>query len=324
MNLQQLEYIVSVDVHRQFIAAAEANHVTQATLSMMVKKLEEELGVQLFDRSRQPVRPTPAGERVIARAKEILRGVQRLRESVAEEQHGLSGELRLGIIPTLAPYLLPLFIAPFLERYPEVRLSVSEHTTEELVRRLRDDSLDAGILATPLKASGITEHPLFYEPFVVYASSVEQWPRKRYLLSEDIDVERLWLLEEGHCLRSQVVNLCALKRREKELHRLDLEAGSIETLKKIVETNRGITILPELAVKDLSAQQRRNIRRFQAPVPVREVSLVTAHHFSRTRLVQALCDEVMRSVPAAMRSKERTRKIPVQVRERNGRGANAL
>lgn len=302
MNIQQLEYIVAVDTYRHFVKASEKCFVTQATLSMMIRKLEEEMHIKIFDRSRQPVVPTEIGSKVIAQAKKILLETSRLKEMVREEQGELKGELRIGIIPTLAPYLLPLFMNTFLKKYPLVKLRISELTTDDIVHKLEHHDLDVGILSTPLQLASLNEEPLFYEQFVVYASPKEKILKKKYILANDIDVNRLCLLEEGHCLRSQVVNLCELKNKEKELNRLDFATGSIETLKRIVEADQGITILPVLALKDMSARQKKHIRYFKAPAPVREIGLVTYRYFVKEKLVSCLKEEILRHIPPEMRS----------------------
>ncbi len=302
MNLQQLEYIVAVDVHRHFVTAAEKCFVTQATLSMMIKKLEDELEVKIFDRSKQPVVPTETGKLIIAQAKKALQDTARIKEIVNEERGLVRGELKVGIIPTLAPYIIPMFINSFLKKYPDVKLQISELTTEAITEKLEQYSLDVGIMATPLNNTALIEQPLFYEQFVVYASAQEKLLKKKYLLAQDIDINRLWLLEEGHCLRSQVMNLCELKHREKELHQLDFESGSIETLKKIVDLNQGITILPELALNDLHASQRDRVRQFKSPAPVREISIVTFRHFVKEKLIDALKQEILDNIPADMKS----------------------
>lgn len=304
MNLQQLEYIIAVDTHRHFVTAAEKCFVTQATLSMMIKKLEDELDVKIFDRSKQPVVPTETGKLIIAQARQVVEGAARVREIVNEERGQVRGELKIGIIPTLAPYIIPMFVNNFMKKYPDVKLKISELTTETIIEKLEEHTLDVGLLATPLNNAALIEQPLFYEQFVVYASSEEKLLKKKYLLANDIDVNRLWLLEEGHCLRSQVVNLCELKLREKELHQLDFEAGSIETLKKIVDLNQGITILPELALRDLGDAHKNNIRFFKSPAPVREVSLVTFRHYVKKKLVDALREEILANVPEKMKSAE--------------------
>jgi len=311
MNLQQLEYIIAVDTFRHFVTAAEKSFVTQATLSMMIKKLEDELNVKIFDRSKQPVVPTEIGKKIIVQAKEVVAGAKRLKEIVSEENNFTQGELRVGIIPTLAPSLLPFFLNSFLKKYPQVKLKISELTTDSIVQKLEEMNLDIGLLATPLGKSNLDETPLFYEQFVVYASDSEKVSKKKYVLPKDIDVNRLWLLEEGHCLRNQVVNLCELKEREKELHRLDFEAGSIETLKKIVEANQGITILPELALRDMTQKQKNHIRYFKSPAPVREISIVTYRHFMKRKLIDAFIKEILKSIPQEMTSPKRTHVVEI-------------
>ena len=305
MNLQQLEYILAVDTWKHFSTAAAKCHVTQPTLSMMIQKLEEELEVKIFDRSKQPVVTTAIGLTVVEQARMILGEVSNLRKVVAEQKVAVSGELRIGIIPTLAPYLLPLFLHGFLKKYPKLKLKISELTTDQIVEKLGTQQLDAGILATPLKIAAIKELPLFYEQFVVYASPNEKLMKKKYLLADDIDVSHLWLLEEGHCLRSQVVNLCELKRKETLLQNLDYEAGSIETLKKMVDMNSGITILPELALRDLSKAQLKKTRFFKSPAPVREVSIVTYRYFVKANLIEALQKEILSHIPKEMLVQDR-------------------
>ena len=205
---------------------------------MQIQKLEAELEVQLFDRSKVPVVPTAEGVEIIQQARVILKEVERLGELVRERKGEMIGDLRLGILPTVAPYLLPLFLNGFLQKYPGIRLKVTELTTEAIVDRLKKHLLDAGLLVTPLDDPGIFEQPLFYEEFVVYVSPAEEVYRKRYVLADDIDVRHLWLLEEGHCMRSQIMHLCELKTQMQEDNNFHYEAGSIETLKKMVETQQ--------------------------------------------------------------------------------------
>lgn len=302
MNIQQLEYIIAVNECRHFVKASEKCYVTQATLSMMIKKLEEELKVKIFDRSRQPVVPTEIGNKIIAQAKIIVNETNRMKEIVLGEQEELSGELRIGIIPTLAPYLLPLFMNSFLKKYPRVRLKISELTTDDIIDKLQRHDIDAGLLSTPLNNSSLTEQPLFYEEFVVYASSKEKILEKKYILADDIDINRLCLLEEGHCLRSQVFNLCELRKKGTDVHQLDFATGSIETLKKIVDANQGITILPMLALADLTAKQKNNVRYFKKPVPAREIGLVTYRYFIKEKLIESLKKEILNAIPSEMKT----------------------
>ncbi len=303
MNLQQLEYLVAVDRHRHFVKAAESCFVTQATLSMMIKKLEDELGVKVFDRSKVPVVPTDIGKAIIDQAKVVLKESKKLEELVHYQKGMLLGDLRLGIIPTLAPYLLPLFLPAFLEQYPQVRLHISEMNTETIIEHLENQQLDAAILATPLKLSTLNENPLFYEQFVVYASPDNKLMKKKYVLTSDIDLNRLWLLEEGHCLRNQALNLCELKKKEMDGFQLDYEAGSIETLKRLVNINEGITIIPELALLDMSEAEMECVRFFRPPAPVRQISIVTYRHFVKERLLEIVKKTIHQSLPASMRVK---------------------
>lgn len=305
MNLQQLEYIIAVDEHRHFVTAAEKCFVTQATLSMMIKKLEDELDVKIFDRSKQPVIPTDIGKKIIKQARIILNESNKIKNIIKEEEGTLSGELHLGIIPTLAPQLLPLFLNSFLKKHPLVHLKINELTTEEIITKLKTNSIDAGILATPLHQKELMEDILFYEQFVVYSSPEEKkLMRKKYLLAEDIDINKLWLLSEGHCLRSQVINLCELNKKEKSLHRLDFESGSIETLKRMVDSNQGITILPELAVMQLTSSERKRIKEFKSPAPVREISLVSYHHYAKHNLLKALKEAIINCLPDELKNRK--------------------
>ena len=302
MNTQQLEYIIAVDSCRHVVNASQKCFVTQATLSMMIKKLEGELNIKIFDRSRQPVVPTEICKKIIAQAKIILQESNRLKEIVEEDHGKLSGELKIGIIPTVAPYLLPLFMTSFLNKYPLVKLKISELTTDDIIHKLEQHDLDVGILSTPLNSPSLIEQTLFYEEFVVYASSKEKILKKKYVLANDIDINRLCLLEEGHCLRAQVFNLCELRDREKEIHQLDFATESIKTLKKIVEVRQGITILPMLALKDLTPKQKMNIRYFKKPAPVREIGLVTYRYFVKEKLIKGLKEEILNYIPQEMKT----------------------
>ncbi len=305
-TLLQLEYVVAVDTWRHFALAAEKCFITQPTLSMQIQKLERDLGVLLFDRSKQPVIPTEAGIAIIEQAREILKEAGRIPEMVAGMRGKVEGEIRLGIIPTIAPYLMPLFINKFLKKYPGIKLIIHELITEEIIDRLKKGQLDAGLLSTPLDEKSIREEPLFYEEFVVYLSKDDKSFSKKFLLPKDIDVSRLWLLEEGHCFRSQIMNLCELRKASGEDKRFDYETGSIETLKMMVELNHGITILPELSVDGLSASQKKMVRRFKAPAPVREVSIVTHRNFIKVKTITALKEEILNAIPDAMKTRSNT------------------
>jgi LysR family hydrogen peroxide-inducible transcriptional activator len=311
MTFTQLEYIVAVDTWRHFALAAKACFVSQPTLSMQIQKLEDQLGVKIFDRSKQPVIPTEMGKQLIEQARKILSEKQRMDEMVTEQKGIVSGELKIGIIPTLAPYLLPLFVQRFNKRYPLVRLVVNELTTDTIISRLKEGKIDMGILVTPLQENGIREYVLFYEELMVYVSRQNAAFKKNYVLPQDIDPGKLWLLEEGHCFRSQIVNLCELRKASKVHTHFDYEAGSIETLKRMVELNDGITILPELATMDLSRAQQNLIRHFKKPTPMREISVVVHRDFVKKKLIDALRETIMASVPEKIRLNKQQHVVPV-------------
>lgn len=311
MTLVQLEYILAVDTWRHFATAAANCHVTQPTLSMQIQKLEEELEVKIFDRSKQPVVPTEMGADILVQARVIMARRDELLESIQAKKGKLAGELRIGIIPTLAPYLLPLFIQPFSHKYPGVRLVVQEMMTELIISRLREGKIDAGILVTPLQEGGIREYVLFYEELMAYVSRKNAVYAKTYVLPQDIDPNKLWLLEEGHCFRSQIANLCELRKISRETSQFDYEAGSIETLRRMVELNDGITIIPELATFDLPPRQMQLIRHFRNPAPMREVSLVVHRNFVKKKLVDVLRQEILNTVPEKIMSNKPRNIIPV-------------
>jgi LysR family hydrogen peroxide-inducible transcriptional activator len=310
MTLIQLEYIVALDALKHFAKAAAHCHVTQPSLSMQVQKLEEELGIKIFIRTN-PVTTTETGQIVIDQAKKILSEAGAMHDLIQQEKNIVAGTLKIGIIPTLAPYLLPQFLQSFIKQFPLVRLSIHELTTENIVRQLRNGTLDAGIMATPLNIPELKEDFLFNEEFIAYVSRKEKLFNKKYLLPDDIDVHSMWLLEEGHCLRNQVMNLCALQKDASIEKHFDYAAGSIETLKHFVDKNGGITLLPELATYNMSSAKKTMLRYFKSPAPVREISLVTLKTFSKTRLINILKQTVMESLPPQMEQKKKVDVIPL-------------
>ena len=297
MTITQLEYIIAVDTYRHFATAAERCYVTQPTLSMQIQKLEDDLGGKIFDRSKQPVIPTEIGEEIIAQARIVVHETRMIYQLIKDKQGLMQGDLTIGIIPTLAPYLLPTFLHPFLVKYPDVKIKFKEMTREVIIERLKSGRIDAGLLVTPLHDSTIMEYPLFYEELLAYVSKDNAAHKKTYVVAADVNVKELWLLEDGHCFRNQVLNLCEIKLEAKAESHFEYEAGSIETLRKMVELNNGVTILPELASLDFNLKQQNMVRHFKAPVPVREVSLVTHRNFVKKKLVDVLKEEVLHSLP---------------------------
>ncbi len=309
MTLQQIEYIVALDQHRSFSKAASVCHVSQPSLSAAIAKLEDELGVKIFDRSRQPVIPTDIGQGIILQGRRMLAEAANLLQVVSEHQKKVQGAIRVGVIPTLAPYLLPLFLKDFAGKYPDVSLSIRENTTEQLLDQLHRNEIDAAILATPLNDPGLKEELLFYEDFAAYAPHEPQILNKQYLLSEEIEPDKLLLLEEGHCMRTQIENLCALQRAASHsLQNITYEVGSLETLKRLVENHVGITILPQLALLDLNEEQMQYVRFFQAPAPVREISLVFRQVQAKYRLLSAFKNCILANLPSVL-TRDREKRV---------------
>ncbi|MET3500960.1 LysR substrate-binding domain-containing protein [Mucilaginibacter sp. P25] len=305
MTITQLEYIVAVDTYRSFVLAAEKCFVTQPTLSMQVQKLEDTLGVKIFDRSKQPVVPTEIGIEIITQARVMLSESEKIKEIISDRQKELSGELRVGIIPTVSPYILPKIIHGFIEKYPQVKLIVWEQTTEEIIQQLKLGMLDCGILSTPLHENNLTEIPVFYENFVAYVSKNSKLSKKKNIVPDDIDMEEIWILNEGHCMREQVLNICQRRKSTRGFQHFEYNTGSVETLKRMVDQNNGATILPELALSELSEKQLDKVRYFKSPEPAREVSIVIQRNFLKRRMIEALKAEILEFVPKRMKSKKK-------------------
>lgn len=296
MTLQQLEYILALDKTRRFVRASELCGVTQPTLSAMIQKLEEELDCKIFDRSRNPIEVTEIGARIIKKAQEIVFQANQLRESVNNEKKLLSGTLQLAVIPTVAPYLLPQFIESFRKAYPHISLKVSEMHTHTIIEKLRVAEIDMAILSTPLDDPKILEVPLYYEKFAAYISPTESIYQRSQLSANDMPLDRLWVLEEGHCMRNQVFNFCD----EKPVFNHTYEAGSIDTLVKIVDVNGGYTVIPELHIELLSTEQRKNVRQIVKPEATREISVVIRHDFVREAMLNVVADCVKKTIPSHM------------------------
>ena len=302
----QLEYLVAVDRHGSFSKAATHCYVTQPTLSMQIQKLEAELGVVLFDRSRKPVQATPVGRAVIEQAYRTLREFRAIGELVRDQRDAVSGELRLGIIPTLGPYLLPRFIQGMLDVHRDIRVTVRELLTADMVEALCRDMLDAGIAATPLAMPGISETPLFYEPFHGFVSTGHRLAAKRNLSVGDFAADEMILLDSGHCLGSQVSQLCAGPTDfiAEGAARLRFVGGSLEGLVRIVESGHGVTLLPELAVRSLRSASRKRVRPLKSPVPTRQISLVTHGDGVKIRLLEVLAEAILNGIPGELKSKQ--------------------
>jgi LysR family transcriptional regulator, hydrogen peroxide-inducible genes activator len=300
MSLPQLEYIIALDNFRNFMRAADQCCITQPNLTIQVKKLEDELGVLIFDRQTFPIKPTEIGVQIIAQARQVIREASVLKELVNQNRQSIQGEYLIGIIPTLAPYLLPLFLKDFLAKYPEVRLRIEELQTAEIIYRLKHDLLHIGILTTPLEEANLREIPIFYEPLLLYIIPEHPLAQQNFIQAQDLSRQELLLLKEGHCFRNQVLNICSPHESnpEKQWH---YESGSLETLKRMVEQNLGYTLVPELSV--FEQLQDSKVKRFNAPEPTREISLVVHNSFSRELMLEKLHSEILSKIPASFQTK---------------------
>lgn len=305
LSLTQLQYVLAVERHGSFSQAARACHVTQPTLSMQIKKLEDELGVVLFDRSAQPIRATPIGRKILEQSAVVLSQAARLQDLVNEAKERLSGVLHLSVIPTLAPYVLPLFLQRFAESYPDVQLKVEERTTDAIIEALREHRTDVGLLATPLDEPMLRELPLFHEPFYVYAKKGGRLAELNQVSDDDLSRERVLLLSEGHCLRTQVMRVCGYRqnRQKKAASHFEFESGSIETLCHMVDKGLGYTVIPHLA-KSWNVTRHGRVIPFADPQPSREVSLVVHESFAREALLRALNQSIVRSLPPELQQPE--------------------
>jgi LysR family hydrogen peroxide-inducible transcriptional activator len=312
-SLTQLTYILALEEAKNFGAAARKCHVSQPSLSAQIQKLEDELGVLLFDRSRQPVVPTEIGRKVLVQARKVINDTQAIESIVLQEKGEIAGEFRLGIIPTLSQYLIPFIVRPFTSKYPKVFLVLEEGLTDQLIEKLKRDELDAAILVTPLENESIDEVPLFYEPFWVYPSPDHPLARTKSVKAGDLDPHDLWLLKEGHCFRAQALQLCKGHQRSaagaREARAVRLESGNLEVLRSLVDQSGGLTLLPDLAVRALPAEERKRVRPFAKPAPVREVSLVQSRRHQKKRIFDALEGVIRVSIPRDLPQKAASQQV---------------
>lgn len=306
MTLTQLSYVVAVDRYRHFATAAEKSYVTQPTLSMQIHKLEDELGITIFDRSKSPVVPTEIGEKIIKEAKEILKQSKHIEDIAHLAEDELQGTFRVGIIPTVAPYLLPLFLRSFTEKYPNVKLIFEEIVTNELLSLLDQDHLDVGIIATPVEQGNIFEEDLYYEPFMGYVSKKHELAKKETLSVDDLEITNLWLLNEGHCFRDQTVKLCKKQRKDiMDNSMIEFESGNLETLKQLVEQDFGMTLLPYLAKNQIDEQcAKAHLRYFDDPVPRRKIRIIYGREYLKKNIIEAFKKEILETIPEELKKSE--------------------
>ncbi|TVR29056.1 MAG: LysR family transcriptional regulator [Balneolaceae bacterium] len=305
MTLTQLSYIVAVDKYRHFATAAEKSYVTQPTLSMQIHKLEDELGITIFDRSKSPVVPTEIGEKVVEQAKIILKESKQLSDIANFKENELRGTFKVGIIPTVAPYLVPLFLRSFVKKYPLIDLVFEELLTSEVIDKLGNDQLDAGIIATPTEQSFIYTEELFVEPFLGYLSHSHPLIDKKKLSVGDLDRTNIWLLNEGHCFRDQTVKLC---KEEKKNNRsaIEFKSGNLETLKRLVEQNFGMTLLPWTAVQEFDGNcTNAVIKEFEDPIPSRKLRLIYGRKHLKQTIIHAFKSSICSSIPKELKKTEK-------------------
>ncbi len=299
MNLQQLEYALTLEKLGSFTRAAQSLNMTQPALSLQIKNLENEIGISLFDRSRTRIEPTEQGLKFLLKAGEIVTAGKQLKEYALTLGNQFGGEIKLGIIPTLSPYLVPLFLDSLVNQYPELSLEIHELLTEEILQKIRLGDLDGGIISTPIVRQGITVSPLFYESFFMYSNHIRTSEAKSLKVS-NLDLNNLWLLEEGNCFRDQVSDICSLKNVKSNTH-ISYHCSSIDSLLRMVDNQGGTTILPELTTLSLDTNQEQNLVLLEDKV--REVGFVTRKLTGKEHLFEILCQKIRNSVPAPMREK---------------------
>lgn len=314
-SLTQLEYVLAVDKHRHFGKAAEACHISQPTLSQQIQKLEDELSIIIFDRIQKPIVTTDEGRRLIEQAKVVIREQEKLIHISRMGKKGLAGEFRLAIIPTIGTYLIPLFIKDFSSRYPEVELFIEELKTEASLEELRNDRLDGAILATPLERPGFKEHPLYYEPFVLYAAKGHPLLNKNRIAPKDLDGSQMWMLQDGNCFKTQVANFCSINPNQDSVFKnIHFQSGNLDTLCNVVKRNNGYTLIPDFFTQLMNPAEVRNcVRPFVSPVPAREVSFVYRRDHWKLEIVDALEKCVLRNLPEGVNTKRTRDHIVVEV-----------
>lgn len=299
MTITQLQYVLAVAEHQNFTVAAKKSFVTQPTLSMQVQKLEDELDVLIFDRSKKPISITEVGKKIVAQAKHIVNEAARIKDVVDQEKGFIGGDFTLGIIPTIMPTLLPMFLKNFIKAYPKVNLIIKEQSTENLIRNIQDGHLDAAIAATPLGIEFIKERPLYYEPFVGYVPINHRLANVEKLNPEALDINDILLLKDGHCFRDGVINLCNAPKNYAE-ERFQLQSGSFETLINLANEGLGMTLLPYLNTMTLDSSKKQNLKYFNSPSPAREVSLIYHKKELKIHITNALKDTISGIVRGAI------------------------
>ncbi|MFV5695888.1 LysR substrate-binding domain-containing protein [Flavobacterium sp. LB3P122] len=287
MTITQLKYVLAVAEHKNFTLAAEKCFVTQPTLSMQIQKIEEELSIQIFDRTKKPIQLTDIGQKIVNQAKNIVNEADRIQDIVEQQKGYIGGEFRLGIIPTIMPTLLPMFLNNFIKKYPKVKLIIEELNTEEIIIKLNNGHLDAAIAATPLLEEKIKEIVLYFEPFVAYIPESHHNFQKEEIEVADLNLDEILLLQDGHCFREGILNLCKSAGKN-EMNHFRIQSGSFETLIKLADEGLGTTLLPYLHTLDLKESDKIKLRHFKEPKPAREVSLIFPKSELKIQIIDAL------------------------------------
>ncbi len=299
MTITQLQYVLAVAEHQNFTKAAQKVFVTQPTLSMQIQKLEDELDVQIFDRSKKPIQLTETGKKIVTQARNIVNESDRIQDIVDQQKGFIGGTFRLGVIPTIMPTLLPMFLHNFIKKYPKVKLKIEELGTEAIIEKLREGHLDAAIAATPLELDNIKEQVLYYEPFVAYIPKGHRLSSYNRIEAEDLDIDDMLLLEDGHCFKDGIINLCKASRNYEGDH-FQLESGSFETLIKLSNEGLGMTLLPFLHTLDLNDKEKENLVMFNEPSPAREVSLIYNKSELKMQIIDALQNTIAGVIKGAI------------------------
>ena len=299
MTITQLQYVLAVAEYKNFTIAAEKCFVTQPTLSMQIQKIEEELKIQLFDRSKKPIQITDIGIIIVKQAQKIVNEANRIKDIIEHQKGFIGGEFRLGIIPTIMPTLLPMFLTNFIKKYPKINLIIEELNTDEIIHKLKNGHLDAAIASTPLEDEKIKEIVLYFEPFVSYIPNNHSLTNNKEVILEDLNLENLLLLQDGHCFRDGILNLCKSKSLTINQH-FRIESGSFETLIKLANEGLGMTLLPYLHTLDLREIDKTKLYHFQEPKPAREVSLIFPKTELKSHIIEALRNTISGVIKGAI------------------------
>lgn len=299
MTITQLKYVLAVAEHKNFTLAAEKCFVTQPTLSMQIQKIEEELNIQIFDRTKKPIQLTDIGLKIVTQAKNIVNEADRIQDIVEQQKGFIGGEFRLGIIPTIMPTLLPMFLNNFIKKYPKVKLIIEELNTDEIIVKLNNGHLDAAIAATPLMEEKIKEIVLYFEPFIAYIPESHHHFQKKEIEVSDLNLDDILLLQDGHCFRDGILNLCKNDSKS-DTNRFQIESGSFETLIKLADEGLGTTLLPYLHTLDLKENDKPKLRHFKEPKPAREVSLIYPKSELKIQIIDALRSTIMGVIKGAI------------------------